>query len=420
MSLPYSNISSFFYPYTEAYTEKSISDRFAKLLENDKYIANHFLLAPGIWHCSWYNDSLIPGYSMGDICWLNTTNITSFINDNYLNIKKYSDNNPVIHKNLKDYIEGNDEIFEQYYNVLTGYTDDSGVLLSALYEVGQLSKPIQLFVSLKDNNKNSLNDRNAWRPFFVDDYDTVEPFLQDLIRNKICSVFKEHNNNYHLHNEDLTAIDLNTLVNLDCSNFYLGYQHYNLNKEHWSGFDFVKYFIKHPYKDANSTKIVQNQWFRLWNSGYLEHGGVLNINNMISADNVLSVNLKWKLTDDIIMAYNDGVLSKNGNIISVDESEYAGDNFINLITEITDLKVEDSEYAICYDTPNYQISLSPILVNTDNDIYNKAIYKKPIDNAVLNHIYINKINTDSFSLHINNHHSTLYYSYNTAGYITLR
>lgn len=417
MSLPFSNISSFTYPYSESFTEASLNVRFNKLLQNDIYIANHFLLLPGIWHCAWYNDSNIRGYNAGDICWANTTDVTQFIIDHHKEIKDFSDGSPLIHVKLKDFVANNEAIFESYRNVLTGYTD-SETSLPPLYDIGQLSEPVQLYVSLSSNNKARLFNHNYWKPIFADDNDEVDKVLDEVIHTHIEAIINAHNNEYHLQTLDnlSSKIKLKNFINDDFSNIKLGFQSNSLSTDHWSGFDYVKNFVKHPYKNKDLSAVNENQWFKIWDSGYLEHGGILNTKNLLSSHNRLTIKLNWKLTDDkSSIGYVNGVLGDDDTPIFVDESKYHGNNLVDLIIEEHDMVIDDNHYAKTYDNNKYQISLTPIYPLSVS--YNQPNNRNVLDNTVLNQIYISDIKNDSFTIACANNVIAPYYSYHTTGYI---
>ena len=66
----------------------------------------------------------------------------------------------------------------------------------------------------------------------------------------------------------------------DFSNASAKQLHNRFNLSRMQGLDYVQKFVRKKY-DGRSVK-----WFRLWNSGYLEQGGIFDLNNIAAKDSV--------------------------------------------------------------------------------------------------------------------------------------
>lgn len=82
----------------------------------------------------------------------------------------------------------------------------------------------------------------------------------------------------------------------DFSNASKKQYHNRFNLSRIEGLDYVLKFVRKKY-DGGAVK-----WFRLWNSGYLEQGGIFDINNIAGKDSIqyggingkiATVNLNW-------------------------------------------------------------------------------------------------------------------------------
>ena len=161
---------------------------FRYLLENDLKIRNEFVNVIGLWECLWYNDDSIPGYSKGDFFWLNTQNVNEFLANYSTKIKNYADKCTKFKVDLPEFSSADPKIVEQYYNMLTGYVGEGMTApASALYEIGDLSEPIQLRISLIDNNKFPIHDDRYWRSFFVSDPEEDVAYIQNVLED----IFKQ-------------------------------------------------------------------------------------------------------------------------------------------------------------------------------------------------------------------------------------
>ena len=84
----------------------------------------------------------MPGYSKGDSFWLNTEVPEEFIQSRAKEIYDYAAQNTYLKGIISSYTPNNKKIRELYMQILSGYYDYTMTEpLSALYELGDISKP---------------------------------------------------------------------------------------------------------------------------------------------------------------------------------------------------------------------------------------------------------------------------------------
>ena len=95
--------SSLFMLSSDALGSELLSKKFRTLLRNDKIINEAFFNDIGIWKCTWYYDSSVKGYNIGDAVWYNTENVNDFVIAFHDTIKNYTDLNSMILKKLPEW-----------------------------------------------------------------------------------------------------------------------------------------------------------------------------------------------------------------------------------------------------------------------------------------------------------------------------
>ena len=281
---------------------KSIS----KLLENDlNLLPDEDSDIPSIFERKWINNNNVAGYKLGDAVWLNTEDPVEFVNNNRSEIIQYILNNSILYNKYQT-ISADENICDQFIRkvALSGYD-----AVSAIYVLGDISSKTQLMVSKIDNNKNSPENTEYWYPFFeTEDNESVyKQYLSclDDIQNEMLST---HLSVYHFGNynndikniklssaSDISALFLNdglTNIPLSAKQQYISHEYNDVNT--LSGFDSVELFISKKFNDKTT------KWFRLWTSGYLEHGGIVDVKNPNTTDDSYAynsscykVNLQW-------------------------------------------------------------------------------------------------------------------------------
>lgn len=417
---------------------------FNQFVDNDLFIYGNFAKIPKFWFCRWYNDSRISGYNRGDFFWVNTADINTFLNDNAKQIQAYANANPFVTKKLPDWNQGNGELLNLYLDVLTGYSENSMIAapLPALWELGNLSGGSQLYVSLVDNNKKPLLDENYWKPFLITETDkdgrnTIENIEQVLLKNN-DEIINEHILNYHFGGMDPTVDNINELssgyVNANFSNISETFpKNYLENGNEAAGFDIVDVYIKKPYPGRIlSGEVSEYTWFRKWKSGYLEHGGVINIENYISPDKTkIVVPLNWDFISDGAEAYDIKYLAvpnsktKRDDLVSVDvetdNTDTIGNNVISVLYQLDKetFKVYDKSYAPVYYNTEYFIKICPVNTTVDtgqSDYLNVGNYS--LVNNIVNDslVSFSDLSVGGFAFRYIPNSSTKYYSYYIGGY----
>ena len=199
---------------------------------------------------------------------------------------------------------------------------DQEYLLPPLFDYGPYSGTddlrVELYVSLQDDNKEMLSNSNAWSNVVLSSQAEYEKF----IKTEVDILFAEHLKNYHL-DGSLTPSEINdVLLANNLSNFAIEDVQNTIEvKDHdaymnTDGFDYVVDFKRFGQKAGNSLAPGKNfylyRWYRLWNSGFLEHGGVVRCNPIPSVDYevsnpdnyIVKVDLTWGLGDKATAVYN--------------------------------------------------------------------------------------------------------------------
>lgn len=377
-NLATTELSSLFIGLDSPLDKDIINKKFRTLLGNDRVINELFSNSIGIWECTWYYDSSIKGYNIGDAVWLNTEDADDFIKTHYEAIKHYTDLNSQILNKLPEFDLRDANIVNQYKAAMSGYTDinlGKDVVLPPIFDIGEFSKPIQIAISLRNNNKGRLNDPSSWKTLFVNS-DEDEARIRKIIDDKEALTLEKHLLNYHLsgHESSVQAklsdyldIPQNTLY---YTTFPLSWQsRYSENSPSpIYGTDYVKYFIRKPY--VLSGKVSQYQCVRYWNSGMMEHFGTIATDNELFLQdngNTLRIPFNWDIANDEsgAKAYESGELAKSlTELLSAAETLSnmipPKDNLINVLYEKDSVMVNNSKQAKPFKDANYNITIHPI------------------------------------------------------------
>ena len=322
--LGYSNLNTFddvLFSDNGKFSAKELNSIFAKLIQNDLYIMSNSDYIPNIWECRWYNDKSIQGYTKGHLCWKNNLMpMQNFLSSYSEIIHSYVLDNPVIYNNNKkifqneynwfisSYYEHTNNVTEnvlnkakdEYSQVVQGYSIDS-VKFPPLFDIGEWNvstKPLKIYVSLIDNNKDQLSNTNSWASISLDSQEAFRYRLSSVVDQ----IMSTHLNNYHYGypaNTRDALTDLSNIVYPNLSGFTIdkvenkikippGYNIETMQR----GFDCVKTFVIDPVVQDDDT--VLYRWFKLWNSGYLEFGGVVKRTNDLD---YTQVDLNWSYYD---------------------------------------------------------------------------------------------------------------------------
>lgn len=428
--------NSFFLKPGDTINGKSLNRIFSILAKNDEVIAGNFKNVPGIWFCKWYDNEREKGYNKGDFFWVNTENAENFIRDNNKKIRELANKNPYVLKKLPPWKNNDSEIFDMYYNVLTGYFDDKvSKRLYPMYYLGEISNNFQIIVSQKDQNKDipgTVEALSSWKHFAVNTDEDYENILF-IINKYITEAINRHENTYHLPTAQITQKDIDAILSNymdeDFSNVNFPYpKNYISNDFHTTGMDCVTAYVRKPYANRKVGKFyIEETWFRKWKSGYLEHGGIIDVRNYLNDyGDLVTIPFKWKLLDSGSKFYQLDYLGINSQTaINVNESyqKPPGDNLISVLHELDNLIVDNSEYSPIYYSDNYTVSLVPIQqqFTLENDIGNVDSYSElgnySVNENVLNVVIDSEHSTkEYFSFKYNANTTPRYYSYYVTGF----
>lgn len=376
-----------------------LNNSFSKLLANDNLNYPQYNYIPHVWENKWFNDETIPGYSKGYCVWKNVYNTIQSFLDTYGDVVySYAQQNDVLQNYLTKpwstittfpTAAEKSRWIERYSNVISGYSEvvssyvKDGIdvnitqqMYDPLFEYGPLcttsvDNRIQLYVSTIDNNKEQLSNANAWHTLVLSSDDEYKHFIE----TEISILFSEHVKNYHM-DGDLTEKDVNSiLLHKSLSNFNIDdIPSQNQLTEHGQfmnseGFDYI---TQQAVKEVKIDDYIFYKWFRLWNSGYLEHCGVVK-NNKIAEDQltdissyVTTIQFDWEISSGLSAPTYD--YNETSDVYSDTYKHlYYGDISGNSDTQI----IEDFDTHVSTYLPlssHYTVSITPIQFNPERDM----------------------------------------------------
>ena len=272
-----------------------------------------------------------------------------------------------------------------------------------LYWLGDVLKPAQLRVCKADNVKAPPDNDQYWEDFFVlrDDVKLKEQTVGEFQRIT-DGQFGEHLSAYHP--ESYPGFDADSYMASDFSNASLVQRYDKPQIRAMDGLDTVKKFVCKRYGD-NSVK-----WFRIWSSGFLEHGGTVDVENPAGKDTdeyghtkgeFFTVGFDWQYDNNLAAPTFD---YQSGSI----EGFHFADSQITTGTD--DEKVPYDDTAELAPSPRYVVSLTPH--NTGD-----AVYASMDDRyGVYNTKEVLSIKNKSFTFVVNR--DCRYYSYYASGFTT--
>ena len=440
-NLATTELSTIFLTADDPLSQEPMNKKFRLLLENDKIINQLFSNAIGIWECFWYYDSSIKGYSIGDAVWLNTEDPNEFVKLHADAIRQYTRLNSQILDKLPEFDSRDDAIVNQYKAAMSGYTDISlgqGVKLPPIFDIGDFSKPIQLAISLKNNNKALLSDSTAWKTLFVDS-ESDSDRIRSIISKKEAYVLDKHLKDYHFAGNESSVqaklsnyidVPLNTLYSYTTfpSSWQSKYNESNAKPSH--GMDYVLFSIRKPY--MSSGAISQYQAMRYWNSGLLEHFGTISTKDplFVSSDGkTITIPFNWLIANDNSGAkvYEAGELAKSiDELLSATETSSnvvpPQDNLINVLYTKSSVNVGGSTRAKPFADGNYNVTVNAIYQDQNGleDSYIPATYGDSgiVQNWNSNYLtneVLNRKNRQSFTMKAETRVLPPYISYYAVG-----
>lgn len=291
-------------------TVGAFSVQTAKCVENDAAIFPKRRNTPGLWENRWFGgvDTAGAGYSKGEAVWVNTEDPDEFVIAYEHVIRGYAETNPVSEAELERIQKTSDrgELLEFYKTLVRGGW--SG--LQPLFYLGDLRKPAQIRISLVDDNrsppsdtflKTDQNPDGVWRNFF-------DASTEDELSAKILSCFREqesarmlkHVEDYHCSELSAPSEFLDGRLQSDFGNLVTDHvfrSHYWYQPTLPDGFDYV-------VRQGSASFQTGVRWFRQWNSGMLEHGGTVNVDETdrfcSTSGGITSVRLDWAYSTGFI------------------------------------------------------------------------------------------------------------------------
>lgn len=272
-------------PIVSTVDPATLDDAVRAMIQNDLKMLPQAQTGPKVWRCGWYNTSLDTKakraalcYKAGDAVWLNTENLDQFTRANMDYIRSVVEGNGALRYKYAE-IQGDDEkVLEMFKGVVSGTVRGRQDGLP-LFFLGSDTGKTRIRVSTKDDNDRTPDDDSCWTDFFEDNSAGAAQSMLSCADDLLGRYMAQHLKEYHLSGVESYWYDENSRKQLDLDDFYLHNTLSNLTGEQQyvntrqlvvqRGFDWViKYFCR---KFGSGGR----KWFRVWNSGLVEHGGVL-------------------------------------------------------------------------------------------------------------------------------------------------
>ena len=177
MAIPYSKPEAVKILDSQNLTVQPFNQAIARFIQNDLSLVSRQNVVPGTWENRWYNSPLDSQlyYKKGDAVWINCEDSLDFIHRREADIVQYVKSNPATMREYERLSkQGDVELLQKFYlKVLDGYNGNP-----PLFYLGDLSKPIQIRISLVDGNNRPPSDMYTasakgdeegmyWRDFFT-------------------------------------------------------------------------------------------------------------------------------------------------------------------------------------------------------------------------------------------------------------
>lgn len=398
INLPYSQLSDVMLYDYDSIDDISLNKILTKFIANDLYITPYSNIFPEIWERKWFNNDNIQGYKKGDAIWYNTENKLEFIQFNSSKIYSYAKVHPYLCNIIKPFVANNPEIYSLYQNIVDGYTD-SQISLPRLFDFGDLSAIAKIKISTIDNNKAPVSDSLAWDNFLIDNKSSG---LSSSIETIVDSIISAHIETHHLGSlSSATEVQLKKYLSKDLKNIE---PLQNQTNNNWlvdsRGFDFVTNFTELNLEDS------QTKWFRLWNSGLLEHGGCVTVTSSDIANNYIPVDFIWTYSSSL-----SSVTTSPEYTYALNDKSFYG-NFSKLDTGAPYINT-----GTLSETTRYTVSIAPRFSSETPDLLdNLQLLPNVNTEHPLNEIY--ELKNSGFKIKLLPNSSVSKYSYYVKGFRT--
>lgn len=326
MSLAYTDVQKVTVSRSDGFRIATVNQAVKRLVENDQSFFGSGC-APGIWERRWYNDAGNESlyYRKGDAVWVNTEQADEFVTAHQADIDAYVQGCAAARYRYLGLSAANDRagIYKLYKDMALGQGDfDKGI-----YYLGNLLDPVQIRVSLSDGNDRPPNDDRWWADFF--DRSRDEEFYRGQIvgsaAEQLSAAYGRHLAEYHLSGLQ------------DPEEFYSRYLKADL-----TNLSKVQKLVNHAWYQPDMTGFDhalafgmrrlgggQCQWFRIWRSGMLEHGGTVNVGAADCGSNdeearLYTVDFRWGYDGGKTAPGYDYPASGIGGFYSLDRQFYTG------------------------------------------------------------------------------------------------
>lgn len=435
-------------------TSNKLNMSLSGLIDNDQAILAPNDYMPKIWECSWYNDDTLAGYQKGDVVWKWIMTSTEFLDNYWSLVSAYASQNSRLSSYFIDkcyttaWHATTPAEQQKWHNVISGYSEGSRQIYGPMFDYcfdyktnrysPYPSHSIEIYISLSDDNKALLSDTSHWRNIAIKN----DAELCSYLSSEVSSLLQQHIRDYHLgglkHQSEFNEI----LLKRDFSNFSID-KAYNALKvrDHLTyvngqGVDYVVKFGKSTlpsHLSGQDDARPLHRWYRRWSSGYLEHGGIVEIPSAVNQLDISSYEVCVKLD------WTDGLVTAEKYDYPLAPSSIYSDQFDLLYFG----KLDGEAVEQAYDPSNqylsvghrYSIELTPIAVVKD-DLLSTGKFAKfeqlsglayPECSKDKNKTYVNfevhKVRNDSFCIVRSNTDdlgdikSPRYVQYYTCGYI---
>lgn len=415
-------------PKINTISQQQLNRAATMMVNNDKKLLPNTGYSPKIWECTWYNSPVNSyttgtyGYSKGDAVWINTEDLDEFVKHNAEHIREVIAGNSKL-KTGFDSISGNEKSEMEFLKKVVDGSIVGSSTNQPLYYLGSITEPVKIKVSVVDNNIDLPTNPDSWKDFF-NNQDPVQ-FSEKLnaeFERLLSAYMDQHMLEYHLsglaqyqnavYGQTRQLEDLYLKKNLD--NVSLFQEFGNTPGEDNCGFDYVIHFCKKPFKSENGT-MKSSKWFRVWRSGYLEHGGIVFndpkhaalMGDSLECDSKLyKVNLTWAI-DKVKTA-------PSFKYSAAPTGFYFEDNKISLSGTQYSLNTLGQHIS---EQDRYQIQITPILGNSSGAVPYGTMH---VDTATQNVYYVSKdavsIENSSFCFVLDP--DIQQYSYYAAGFVS--
>ena len=171
-------------PLSSNLSLNSINKTILGLFGNDIYIYTMLVgKAKGLWWKYWFMDETIKGYEEGDMVFANGIEEIRFLKQYWGGVKEMADYSTTVDL-LPQFVVTEESTVKRYLTALNEY-----------FSLGNRSYERQMYISLRDDNKDKITLEDSWKPYLVtsDELHKRENLLVELLESALLS----HNEQYH-------------------------------------------------------------------------------------------------------------------------------------------------------------------------------------------------------------------------------